>query len=72
MRFLRYFDVLCIQINRFEIKGQAYNVSFVSKFCEFQIKKKIFWSVFDAIIIISDLTINIRSTGVKNGAFQSV
>ena len=38
MRFLYYSDALCIQINRFEIKGQTLNVSFFSTFCEFQIK----------------------------------
>ena len=35
-------------------------------------KKLIFLSVFITIIIISDLTINIRSTVLKKGVFQSV
>ena len=38
MRFLCYNDVLCIQINMFEIKRQAWNVSIFPTFCEFQIK----------------------------------
>ena len=38
MRFLYYSDGLCIQINRFEIKGQAKNASFVLTFCKFQIR----------------------------------
>ena len=44
---------------------------FFSTFCEFQIKAY-FLSLLDAIIILLDLTINIRSTVVKNGIFQSV
>ena len=35
-------------------------------------KKLIFLSVFIKIIIILDLNINIRSTGVKKGVFRSV
>ena len=35
-------------------------------------KKLIFFSVFVAIIIISDLTINIRSTVLKKGVFRRV
>ena len=35
-------------------------------------KKRIFLSVFIKIIIILDLTINIRSTVMKKGVFRSV
>ena len=35
-------------------------------------KKLIFLSVFIKIIILKDLTINIRSTAMKKGVFRSV
>ena len=43
-----------------------------SSFVNLNKKKLIFLSVFTTIIIISDLTINIRSTVLKEGVFQSV
>ena len=43
-----------------------------SSFCKFEIKKLIFLSVFIIKILISDLTINIRSTVLKNCVFRSM
>ena len=42
------------------------------KFLKILNKKLIFLSVFIKIIIIKDLTINIRSTAMKKGVFRSV
>ena len=59
-------------MNRFQSEGQALNASIFSSFCKFQIKKLIFLSVGIKIIIISGLTINIKSTVLKIGVFQTV
>ena len=44
----------------------------VFEFLKILNKKLIFLSVFIKIIIILDLTINIRSTAMKKGVFRSV
>ena len=45
-------------------------MSFFLVFVNFKLKKLIFLSVFITIIIISDLTINIRSTVMKKDFFE--
>ena len=72
MRFLYYSDALCIEIIRFSPKDRPK----IRQFFEFLkiLNKKliIFLSMFIIIIIILDLTINIRSTAMKKGIFRSV
>ena len=77
MRFICYSAALCFQSNRFfkvidfSPKGRRKIRQYFEIFYILD-KINIFLSVFITKIIISDLTINIRSTVLKNGVFRSV
>ena len=56
----------------FSPKGRPKMRQFFFTFCTFEIYKLIFLSVVTKIFIMSDLTINIRSSVLKRGVFLSV